>query len=105
MELKKIMTVLEKLALYGANTEKKILGLKDRDYYYLINEGGVRPADMIIIIELKENISKGLGISYILGGIDEKETKSNGTKDQKPGVVNRHEANNRDNAGGNNNQH
>ena len=77
---KRKVGVLEKLALYGKDTEKKLKELKDRDYYYLLTDGGLKPQDMIIIIELKEAVEKGKGVSYILGGTDqEKEEKKNGT--------------------------
>jgi len=77
---KRKIGVLEKLALYGKDTEKKLKELKDRDYYYLLTDGGLKPQDMIIIIELKEAVEKGKGVSYILGGTDqEKEEKKNGT--------------------------
>ena len=84
--------VLEKLALYGKDTEKKIKELKDRDYYYLLTDGGVKPQEMIILIELKEAIDKGRGVSYILGGTDEKEDKKNGTVRQPVGTENREKA-------------
>ena len=49
---------MEKLVLYGKDTEKKLKELKERDYYYLLTDGGLKPQDMIIIIELKELLRK-----------------------------------------------
>ena len=102
--------VLEKLALYGKDTEKKIKELKDRDYYYLLTDGGVKPQEMIILIELKEAIDKGRGVSYILGGTDEKEDKKNGTIRHPVGTENREKAGDSEgthteHAGGNGNIH
>lgn len=106
--------VLEKLALYGKDTEKKIKELKDRDYYYLLTDGGVRPQEMIILIELKEAVEKGKGVSYILGGTDEiKEEKKNGTVRHPVGTENKEktgdaggtEGTHTDHAGGNGNKY
>ena len=87
--------VLEKLALYGKDTEKKLKELKDRDYYYLLTDGGLKPQDMIIIIELREAVEKGKGVSYILGGTDsEKEDKKNGDARSTVGTENKEKAGN-----------
>ena len=106
--------VLEKLALYGKDTEKKLKELKDRDYYYLLTDGGLKPQDMIIIIELREAVEKGKGVSYILGGTDsEKEEKKNGDVRNTVGTENKEKASNiggikgsrTEHAGGNSNIH
>ena len=111
---KRKIGVLEKLALYGKDTEKKLKELKDRDYYYLLIDGGLKPQDMIIVIELREAVEKGKGVSYILGGTDqEKEEKKNGTvrgtvgteSKEKTGYVGGPEGSRAEHAGGNSNIH
>ncbi len=106
--------VLEKLALYGKDTEKKLKELKERDYYYLLTDGGLKPQDMIIIIELREAVEKGKGVSYILGGVDsEKEEKKNGDARGTVGTENKEKTGNiggikgsrAEHAGGNGNIH
>ena len=104
---KNVIGVLEKLAQSGVITEKQIIGLKERNCISLMLDYGVRPADMVIVVELKEAIEKNRGLSYILGGLkEEEETKGNGKKDNaKHSDFERTETKNREHAGGNYSQH
>ena len=87
---------------------------EDRDYYYLLTDGGLKPQDMIIVIELREAVEKGKGVSYILGGTDsEREERKNGDARSTVGTENKEKASNiggikgsrAEHAGGNSNIH
>lgn len=101
---KKLIGVLEKLAQFGATTEKKIMSLNDRDMLSLEMDYGAKAPERLMVIELKEAIVKNRGVSYILGGLEEEERK-NADKGNKSNDIAGTETKNREHAGGNYNQH
>lgn len=70
---RKLIGVLEKLARFGATTEKKLLSMNDRDMISLEMDFGAKAPERLMVIELKEAIQKGRGYSYIMGGLPEEE--------------------------------
>ena len=71
---KRRLTVLEKLALYGADTEKKISLLNAEDIYNVILTQGLRMSDMREILDLQKAIKEKKIIPYFTNGTD-KEVK------------------------------
>ena len=70
---RKLIGVIEKLARFGATTEKKLLSMNDRDMISLEMDFGAKAPERLMVIELKEAIQKGRGYSYIMGGLSEEE--------------------------------
>ena len=71
---KRRLIVLEKLALYGADTEKKISALNAEDIYNAVLTQGLKMSDMREILDLQKAIKDKKIIPYFTRGID-KEVK------------------------------
>ena len=84
---KKLIGVLEKLARFGATTEKKIMSLNDRDMLSLEIDYGAKSQERLMVIELKEAIGKNQGVSYILGGLKKEDGKEKNTIEDKSRIL------------------
>jgi len=71
---KRRLIVLEKLALYGADTEKKISSLNAEDIYNVILTQGLKMSDMREILDLQKAIKEKKIIPFCTRGKD-KEVK------------------------------
>ena len=71
---KRRLIVLEKLALYGADTEKKISSLNAEDIYNVILTQGLKMSDMRVILDLQKAIREKKIIPFFTKGKD-KEVK------------------------------
>ena len=78
---KRRITVLEKLALSGADTEKKISSLTAEDIYNVMMSQGLKVSDMRDVLDLQKAIKEKKIIPFFTRGKDEEIKKDEDNRD------------------------
>ena len=74
---KRKVGVLEKLALYGKDTEKKAIAIDKVEVIDFCLKSGLKLEDVHTVYEIQDALKRNRIYSYLTGGTDEKEEKPN----------------------------
>ena len=69
--------IINKLAKYGADTEKKVMAIDKVEVIDFCLSNGLKLEDVHIVYDIQKAIKHNAIISYLTGGVDKKEEKAN----------------------------